>query len=49
MFTFKVELYTSLMEMALKKQDEIKRIIADTIACQQQDLEEKAANYQFSG
>ena len=43
------ELYSMLMEMALKKQDEIKRIIAETIADMREDLLQKAADFEFEG
>lgn len=41
------ELYSSLMEMTVKKQDEIKQLIADTITNKQDDMIEIAAEYQF--
>ena len=43
------ELYSSLMDIAIKKQDEIKRIIAETIADMREDLLDKAAEYDFIG
>ena len=43
------ELYSSLMEMALRKQDEIRRIIAETITGMKVPLIEKAADYEFVG
>ena len=42
-------LYKSLMEMAIKKQDEIRRIIADTISGMRDELLEKAEDYEFIG
>ncbi len=43
------ELFESLMEIALKKQDEIKRIIAETISDMREGLLDKAAEYDFIG
>ena len=43
------ELYNSLMEMALRKQDEIKRLIAETINMLKETLVDKAACYDFIG
>ena len=43
------ELYTSLMTMALRKQDEIKKIIAETVAGKKDELIEKAADHEFVG
>ena len=43
------ELYAMLMEMALKKQDEIKQIISETIADMRVDLLQNAADFQFQG
>ena len=43
------QLYGSLMEIALKKQDEIKDIITETIQDMREDLLEKAAGYDFIG
>jgi receptor-interacting serine/threonine-protein kinase 5 len=44
-----IELYASLMDIALKKQDEIKVIILDTISSMRDDLMLKAENYSFQG
>jgi len=43
------ELYTSLMTMALRKQDEIRKIIAETVAGKKDELIERAADYEFVG
>lgn len=37
------------MDMALKKQDEIKKLIANTISDMRDDLLEKATEYDFMG
>ena len=44
-----IELYDSLMAIALKKQDEIKVIILDTITSMREDLLLRAENYSFHG
>ena len=43
------ELYGSLMDIAIKKQDEIKRLIGETIADMREDLLDKAGTYEFIG
>ncbi|CAH1783636.1 unnamed protein product, partial [Owenia fusiformis] len=43
------ELYQSLMDIALKKQDEMKTLIADTITAMKETLIEKACLYDFIG
>ena len=43
------DLYNSLMDIALKKQDEIGHIIGETISDIRDELLEKAANYEFIG
>ena len=47
--TKETELFALLMEMALKKQDEIRRIIAETIADMRDDLLQRAADFEFKG
>ena len=37
------------MDMALKKQDEIKRLIATTISDMREDLLQRASDYDFIG
>ena len=44
-----IELYNCLMDMALKKQDEIKRLIATTISDMREDLLQRASDYDFIG
>lgn len=44
-----IELYDSLMAIALKKQDEIKVIILDTITSLREDLLQNAERYVFEG
>ncbi|KAK8376325.1 hypothetical protein O3P69_009755 [Scylla paramamosain] len=41
------ELYESLMDIASRKQDEIRNVIADTVAKLKEDLLDKAAAYEF--
>ncbi|XP_045121130.1 dual serine/threonine and tyrosine protein kinase-like [Portunus trituberculatus] len=41
------ELYESLMDIASRKQDEIRNVIADTVASLKEDLLDKAAAYEF--
>ena len=43
------ELYASLMDIAVKKQDEIRRMIAETISDMRMDLLNKASDYKFRG
>lgn len=43
------ELYAMLMEMAINKQDEIRKIIAETIADMRDDLLHDAERYEFQG
>ncbi|XP_013412982.1 dual serine/threonine and tyrosine protein kinase [Lingula anatina] len=43
------ELYNSLMDIAMKKQDEIKTIIAETVQDMKEKLVAKAAEYDFIG
>ena len=43
------ELYESLMDIASRKQDEIRNVIADTVANLKEDLLDKAAAYEFKG
>ena len=43
------ELYTSLMNIALRKQDEIRRIIATTVETMRDELINRAANHEFKG
>ena len=43
------ELYESLMQMALLKQDEIQNLIASTISGMRDELLEKATDYEFIG
>lgn len=43
------ELYDSLMDIASRKQDEIRNLISDTIANMKDDLLDKAAAYEFKG
>jgi len=43
------ELYRSLMRVALKKQDEIKLIIQETIVSEEESVLQCAANFQFTG
>ncbi len=42
-------MYNCLMDMALKKQDEIKKLIAATINDMKDDLLQKAEDYDFIG
>lgn len=44
-----IELYTTLMEIAIKKQDEIRQIIDVTIENMRDELLDKAAGYEFIG
>ena len=44
-----IELYSSLMDIAVKKQDEIKQIIEATIENMREELMQKAATYEFIG
>ena len=44
-----IELYSSLMEIAVKKQDEIRILIEQTIERMREELLEKAAGYEFIG
>ncbi|XP_022257624.1 dual serine/threonine and tyrosine protein kinase-like isoform X2 [Limulus polyphemus] len=43
------ELYSSLMTIVNKKQEEIRQLIVSTITGMKNDLSEEAANYQFQG
>lgn len=43
------DLYNSLMDIALKKQDEIRRIISETISDIREGLLDKAAEHEFTG
>ena len=43
------ELYASLMDIAIKKQDEIRSLIGETIAYMRPELLKKAADYNFIG
>ena len=43
------ELYESLMDIASRKQDEIRMVIAETVAKLKEDLLDKAAAYEFKG
>ncbi len=42
-----MKLYNSLMDIALRKQDEIRKLIANTIRAMREDLLEKAQEYDF--
>ena len=43
------ELYASLMDIALKKQEDIRRMIGETISDMRPDLLNKAAEFEFKG
>lgn len=43
------ELYESLMDIASRKQDEIRTVITETVAKLKEDLLDKAATYEFKG
>jgi len=43
------ELYRSLMRVALKQQDEIKLIILETVASEEESVLQCAASFQFIG
>ena len=49
MCLYKGELYKSLMRVALKKQDEIKLIIQETIVSEEESVLQCASGFQFTG